>query len=127
MLASWGTVLLLMIPAVAITFIRYMRDRNPALWMHLFIISVMTQCLIYFGLSRDPYPIEPFGIILAAMTVVTASSKITESISRRKTSREAVRPASANDINCQSRHHDRQCLSHGEWDDNAPSSTYRRK
>ena len=39
------------------------------LWLHLFIFSVTLQCLIYFGLPRYRYPVEPFCMLFAALTV----------------------------------------------------------
>jgi 4-amino-4-deoxy-L-arabinose transferase-like glycosyltransferase len=69
MLLSWGPVLVLFVPAFCVTLVRGVQERSPMLWMHFFIVAVFLQALIYFGLPRYRYPMEPFCIVFAAMAI----------------------------------------------------------
>jgi 4-amino-4-deoxy-L-arabinose transferase-like glycosyltransferase len=69
MLVSWGGVLVLFAPAFLATIGRDLRRGNPRIWLHFFVLATFLQALIYFGLPRYRYPMEPFCIILAALTL----------------------------------------------------------
>jgi hypothetical protein len=69
MLLSWGLVLPLALPALFVTSWSYARDRNAAVIMQLIIISSMAAYLIIYVVPRYRFPIEPFFIVLAAMTI----------------------------------------------------------
>jgi 4-amino-4-deoxy-L-arabinose transferase-like glycosyltransferase len=70
MLASWGSVLPFFVPAVLVTLLKFWRERNPAILIHLLIFSTMFNALIFYGLPRYRYPMEPFCIILAGAAVI---------------------------------------------------------
>jgi hypothetical protein len=69
MLASWGPVLLLFVPAFFATLAADLRARSPRLWLHAFIASVFLQALIYFAFPRYRFPIEVFCLVFAALTL----------------------------------------------------------
>ena len=69
MLLSWGTVLVLFVPAFCVTLVRGLRDRSPMLWMHLFILTAVSCRPGRFRRLCHRYPMEPFCILLAAMTI----------------------------------------------------------
>jgi 4-amino-4-deoxy-L-arabinose transferase-like glycosyltransferase len=70
MLASWGSVLPFFIPAAFVTLVRFWREKNPAILIHLLILSTLLNALIFYGLPRYRYPMEPFCIILASASVI---------------------------------------------------------
>ncbi|HVM62389.1 MAG TPA: glycosyltransferase family 39 protein [Verrucomicrobiae bacterium] len=70
MLFSWGPVLVLFVPGFFMSLVRFWRSRSPSILIHLLIISSTLNAVIYFGLARYRYPIEPFCLILASGTAI---------------------------------------------------------
>jgi hypothetical protein len=69
MLLSWGLVLPLALPALVVTSWSFARDRNAGLIVHMLILSAVTAYLIIYVVPRYRFPIEPFFIVLATVTV----------------------------------------------------------
>lgn len=69
MLVSWGPVLVLFVPAYLVSLARMLRQRNPGVLIHFWILAVLGCCLLYFATPRYRFPIEPFCIIFAAATL----------------------------------------------------------
>src|SRR5262249_27064642 len=69
MLLSWGLVLPLALPALVVTSWTFARDRNAGLMVHMLILSAVAAYLVIYVVSRYRFPIEPFFIVLAAVTV----------------------------------------------------------
>jgi 4-amino-4-deoxy-L-arabinose transferase-like glycosyltransferase len=76
MLVSWGSVLVLSLPAFFVTLVKFIRERSAGIILHLFVLSATLNAVIYFGLPRYRYPMEPFCIILAGVTVTWLWDKI---------------------------------------------------
>jgi hypothetical protein len=69
MLLSWGPVLPLALPALVATFWGFARDKDVGLIVHMLILSALAGYLIIYVIPRYRFPIEPFFILLAAVTV----------------------------------------------------------
>ena len=69
MLLSWGPVLPLALPALIASFWTFARNKNAALIVHVLILSAMAGYLIVYVFPRYRFPIEPFFILLAAVSV----------------------------------------------------------
>jgi 4-amino-4-deoxy-L-arabinose transferase-like glycosyltransferase len=69
MLLSWGPVFPLALPALVATFWGFSRDREAGLIVHALILSALAGYLILYVIPRYRFPIEPFFILLAAVTV----------------------------------------------------------
>jgi 4-amino-4-deoxy-L-arabinose transferase-like glycosyltransferase len=69
MLLSWGLVLPLALPALVVTSWSFARNRNIGLIVHMIIVSALAAYLIIYVVPRYRFPIEPFFIILATVSV----------------------------------------------------------
>jgi 4-amino-4-deoxy-L-arabinose transferase-like glycosyltransferase len=69
MLLSWGPVLPLALPALVATFWGFARDKDVGMIVHMLILSALAGYLIIYVIPRYRFPIEPFFILLAAVTV----------------------------------------------------------
>ena len=69
MLLSWGLVLPLALPALVVTSWSFARDRNAGIIVHFIIMSAIAAYLIVYVVPRYRFPIEPFFIVLATVTV----------------------------------------------------------
>jgi 4-amino-4-deoxy-L-arabinose transferase-like glycosyltransferase len=76
MLVSWGSVLVFFTPAFFVTLFRWFRERHPGTVFHLLIASALLTALIYAGMRRYRYPIEPVCIVLASATVIWIWEKV---------------------------------------------------
>jgi hypothetical protein len=76
MLLSWGLVLPLALPALVVTSWSFARDRNAGIIIHLIIISSIVAYLVIYVVPRYRFPIEPFFIVLASMTIDWATSRM---------------------------------------------------
>lgn len=68
MLATWGPVLVLFLPAFFLTLIAFVRQRQPAWLLHLAILHLETTCVIFSGIIRFRFPIEGLCIIFASVS-----------------------------------------------------------
>jgi 4-amino-4-deoxy-L-arabinose transferase-like glycosyltransferase len=69
MLASWGPVFPLALPALVATLWSFTRNRDIGLIVHALILSALTGYLVLYVIPRYRFPIEPFFILLAAVSV----------------------------------------------------------
>ena len=69
MLLSWGIVLPLSLPALVATFWSFARTKNSAFIVHVIIVSALAGYVIVYVFPRYRFPIEPFFILLAAVSV----------------------------------------------------------
>ena len=76
MLASWGPVTVLCVPAFFPTAFWFLRDNRPGWIIHLGVMHFVLTALIFLGASRFRYPVEGLRIILATSTVVWISKQI---------------------------------------------------
>ena len=54
---------------LVVTSWSFARDRNAGIIVHFIIMSAIAAYLIVYVVPRDRFPIEPFFIVLASMTV----------------------------------------------------------
>jgi 4-amino-4-deoxy-L-arabinose transferase-like glycosyltransferase len=69
MLLSWGLVLPLALPALVVTSWSFARDRNAGIIINMIIYISVGSYLIIYVVPRYRFPIEPFFLVLAGMTV----------------------------------------------------------
>ncbi|HZW30476.1 MAG TPA: glycosyltransferase family 39 protein [Isosphaeraceae bacterium] len=69
-LVAWGPVLVLFALAFVPTGIAWLRRGHPGWLIHLVILSVVLNALVFWGSSRFRYPIEGLCLILAGAAVV---------------------------------------------------------
>ena len=69
MLASWGPVLLLFIPAFVATFVRAATGQRTYWILHVVILHFVLNTVFFIGISRYRFPIEGFCLVFAAVTV----------------------------------------------------------
>jgi 4-amino-4-deoxy-L-arabinose transferase-like glycosyltransferase len=69
-LVAWGPVLVLFALAFVPTWIGFLRRGQAAWLIHLVIVSVVLNALVFWGAARFRYPIEGLCLILAGAAVV---------------------------------------------------------
>jgi hypothetical protein len=75
-LISWGPVLVLFAAAFLPTLISFLRQRHSGWLIHLVIISVVLNALLFWGSSRFRYPIEALCLLLASVAVMEIARRI---------------------------------------------------
>jgi 4-amino-4-deoxy-L-arabinose transferase-like glycosyltransferase len=81
MLASWGPVFPLALPALVATLWSFTRNRDIGLIVHALILSALTGYLVLYVIPRYRFPIEPFFILLAAVTIDWLAARRSTSLS----------------------------------------------
>jgi hypothetical protein len=76
MLLSWGPTLPLALPALVATFWGFARKRDAGLIVHTLILSALAGYLIIYAIPRYRFPIEPFFILSAAVTVAWLATQL---------------------------------------------------
>jgi len=76
MLATWGPVLVLFLPAFFLTLTPSVRDHQPAWLLHLAILHLETTCVIFSGIVRFRFPIEGLCIIFACVSALWLWDKL---------------------------------------------------
>jgi 4-amino-4-deoxy-L-arabinose transferase-like glycosyltransferase len=69
MLVSWGPVLLLALIGFIPLLLRFWRARHPGWLLHMVILHMAALDVVFFGLARYRYVVEPYCVLLAAATV----------------------------------------------------------
>ena len=70
MLISWGPVLLLLLIGFVPLLLKFLRARDPGWLLHAVILHMVALDVVFFGLARYRYVVEPYCVLLAAGTVV---------------------------------------------------------
>ena len=70
MLISWGPVLLLLLIGFVPLLLKFLRARDPGWLLHAAILHMVALDVVFFGLARYRYVVEPYCVLLAAGTVV---------------------------------------------------------
>jgi hypothetical protein len=78
MLATWGPVLILFLPAFFLTLVASVRNRQPAWLLHLAILHLETTCVVFSGIVRFRFPIEGLCIIFACVSTLWLWDKLRE-------------------------------------------------
>jgi 4-amino-4-deoxy-L-arabinose transferase-like glycosyltransferase len=76
MLATWGPVLILFLPAFFLTLVPSVRNRRPAWLLHLAILHLEITCVIFSGIVRFRFPIEGLCIIFACVSALWLWDKL---------------------------------------------------
>ncbi len=69
-LVSWGPVLAVFALAFFPTLIQFLNQKHPAWLIHVVIVSVVLNAIVFWGSSRFRYPIEGLCLILASTGLV---------------------------------------------------------
>jgi len=67
---TWGPVLVLFALAFFPTLTTFLRQGHPGWLIHLVVLHVMLNAIVFWGAARFRYPIEGLCLILASATVV---------------------------------------------------------
>jgi 4-amino-4-deoxy-L-arabinose transferase-like glycosyltransferase len=69
-LLSWGPILVLMLIGFVPSLLLLCRSQNPGWVIHLAILHILMLNVIFFGMSRYRYPVEPLCLLIAAYVIV---------------------------------------------------------
>ena len=69
MLFSWGPVLLAMLIGFVPLLLGFLRSRKPGWLLHMVVLHMVALDVVFFGLARYRYVVEPYCLLLAAGTV----------------------------------------------------------
>jgi len=75
MLLSWGPVLVAFVIGFIPWLLLFLRKRHPGWLLHMVILHMVALNVIFFGLARYRYVVEPFCVLLAVGTVVWALTR----------------------------------------------------
>jgi 4-amino-4-deoxy-L-arabinose transferase-like glycosyltransferase len=70
MLVAWGPILLLLIIGFVPSLLRFLRAREPGWLLHAVILHMVALDVVFFGLARYRYVVEPYCVLIAVATVV---------------------------------------------------------
>jgi 4-amino-4-deoxy-L-arabinose transferase-like glycosyltransferase len=94
MLLTWGPVLPLAVPALVATFWGFARTKHVGFIVHTLILSALAGYLLVYSIPRYRYVIEPFFILMAAVTVECLMIRLTPGRMAAVPRLEAVQAAS---------------------------------
>ncbi len=70
MLLAWGPILLAALIGFVPWLIRFLRLRHPGSLLHAMILHMAALNVVFFGLARYRYVVEPYCILIAVATVI---------------------------------------------------------